>query len=49
MNGDLMLLHQTAAAFELWTGRQVTIDVLAAKLDAVRAESPSAAPAGSGA
>jgi shikimate dehydrogenase len=36
MNGDLMLLHQTAAAFELWTGRKVEIDVLGAKLEEVR-------------
>jgi shikimate dehydrogenase len=44
MNGDLMLLHQTAAAFELWTGRQVTIELLTAKLDAVRADSGTALP-----
>jgi shikimate dehydrogenase len=36
MNGDLMLLYQTAAAFELWTGRQVPMEMLAAKLDEVR-------------
>ena len=24
MNGDLMLVHQTAAAFNLWTGRDVS-------------------------
>jgi shikimate dehydrogenase len=42
MNGDLMLLHQTAAAFELWTGRQVSIDLLAAKLEEVRGEADSA-------
>ena len=36
MNGDQMLLHQTAAAFELWTGKKVEIDLLAAKLEEVR-------------
>jgi shikimate dehydrogenase len=36
MNGDLMLLHQTAAAFELWTGRKPELDMLRAKLDEVR-------------
>lgn len=35
-NGDLMLLHQTAAAFGLWTGREVRIDALREQLDAVR-------------
>lgn len=37
-NGDLMLLHQTAAAFGLWTGREVKIDVLREQLDAARAK-----------
>jgi shikimate dehydrogenase len=41
INGDLMLLHQTAAAFGLWTGRQVEIDLLASKLDAVRESEPA--------
>jgi len=41
INGDLMLLHQTAAAFGLWTGRQVEIDLLASKLDAVRELEPA--------
>jgi shikimate dehydrogenase len=35
-NGDLMLLHQTAAAFQLWTGQQVPIELLQAELDAAR-------------
>jgi shikimate dehydrogenase len=40
-NGDLMLLHQTAAAFQLWTGREVALDALREQLDAARAdESP---------
>jgi len=41
LNGDQMLLHQTAAAFGLWTGRQVEIDLLAAKLDEVRETDPT--------
>jgi shikimate dehydrogenase len=36
-NGDQMLLHQTAAAFGLWTGREVKIDFLQSKLEEVRA------------
>jgi shikimate dehydrogenase len=36
MNGDTMLLHQTAAAFNLWTGRDVSLDVLQQRLDEVR-------------
>ena len=36
INGDLMLLHQTAAAFGLWTGREVGAEVLARRLDEVR-------------
>ena len=35
-NGDLMLLHQTAAAFALWTGQAVPIELLQAELDAAR-------------
>lgn len=37
MNGDTMLLHQTAAAFSLWTGRDVGLDFLEQQLDTVRA------------
>ena len=34
MNGDLMLLHQSAAAFELWTGlKAAPLDLLRQKLD----------------
>jgi shikimate dehydrogenase len=36
LNGDTMLLHQTAAAFGLWTGMDVEIDVLREQLDAAR-------------
>jgi shikimate dehydrogenase len=46
MNGDLMLLHQTAAAFELWTGRQVAIDMLADKLEAERSGAAATPAAG---
>jgi shikimate dehydrogenase len=41
LNGDLMLLHQTAAAFNLWTGRQVEIDFLTDKLEQVRETAPA--------
>jgi shikimate dehydrogenase len=49
MNGDLMLIHQTAAAFELWTGRKIDVKLLADKLEEVREQPlPAAAdePAG---
>ena len=45
MNGDLMLLHQTAAAFELWTGKKVDLEMLTAKLEEVRGGGPSGAAA----
>ena len=47
MNGDTALIHQTAAAFSLWTGRDVNLDFLEQKLDEVRAagELPVAAGA----
>ena len=35
-NGDTMLLHQTAAAFNLWTGMTIDIDVLRQQFDAAR-------------
>jgi shikimate dehydrogenase len=41
-NGDLMLLHQTAAAFELWTGRQVPLEFLQQRLEVVRSEAAQA-------
>jgi shikimate dehydrogenase len=37
MNGDVMLLNQTAAAFELWTGESAPRDVVGARLEEVRA------------
>ena len=43
-NGDVMLLHQSAAAFELWTGQPAPLDVLTERLDAAR-DSADALPA----
>jgi shikimate dehydrogenase len=43
INGDTMLLHQTAAAFNLWTGRDVSLDFLQRRLDEVREREPAAA------
>ena len=42
MNGDTMLLHQTAAAFKLWTGRDVSLEFLRQQLDDVREHQPAA-------
>jgi shikimate dehydrogenase len=42
-NGDLMLLHQTAAAFRLWTGRDVELEALSQRLEEARATATSAA------
>lgn len=36
MNGDLVLLHQGAAAFELWTGRPAPMDLMRQQLEAAR-------------
>jgi shikimate 5-dehydrogenase len=36
MNGDVMLVHQTAAAFNLWTGRDVALEFVQKRLDEVR-------------
>lgn len=41
MNGDTMLLDQTAAAFNLWTGRDVSLDFLQRRLDEVREQQPA--------
>jgi len=41
MNGDLMLVHQTAAAFNLWTGRDVSVDFIQKRLDEVRDQQPA--------
>ncbi len=37
-NGDVMLIHQTAAAFSLWTGQAAPMELLAERLDAARDE-----------
>jgi len=42
-NGDVMLLHQTAAAFKLWTGQQAPMDLLAERLEIARDEAVPAA------
>jgi shikimate dehydrogenase len=49
MNGDTMLLHQTAAAFNLWTGRDVSLEFLRQQLDDVREKQPTAEAAASAA
>jgi hypothetical protein len=36
-DGELMLLHQGAAAFTLWTGRPAPLDVMKKALEAARA------------
>jgi len=43
LNGDLMLLNQGAAAFELWTGQQPPMDLLRERLDEARKEVDSSA------
>jgi shikimate dehydrogenase len=45
-NGDVMLLHQSAAAFRLWTGQQAPMDLLAERLEAARDQAVPAADAG---
>ena len=37
-DGELMLLHQGAAAFTLWTGLPAPVDVMQRALSAARAE-----------
>jgi hypothetical protein len=38
MNGDAMLIVQTATAFELWTGEKAPVDVIKQQLKASRNE-----------
>ena len=33
MNGEVMLLHQGAAAFELWTGQPAPLELMRSRLD----------------
>jgi shikimate dehydrogenase len=42
-DGELMLLHQGAAAFELWTGQPAPIEVMTEALQAARADGVSSA------
>jgi shikimate dehydrogenase len=42
-NGDVMLIHQSAAAFGLWTGQQAPIDLLTSTLDEARDRAPEPA------
>jgi len=44
-NGDVMLIHQTAAAFNLWTGQAAPMELLAERLEAARDEAVPAADA----
>jgi len=44
-NGDVMLINQTAAAFNLWTGQPAPMDLLAERLDAARDAAVPAADA----
>jgi len=54
MNGELMLLHQGAAAFELWTGQTAPLELMRAQLDAALAadaagqDTDAAVPAAAG-
>ena len=45
-NGDLMLLHQSARAFELWTGRPAPLDLMREELERSRENSAAAATGG---
>ena len=42
MNGDVMLLHQSAAAFELWTGQAAPMETLRERLETAREEGVAA-------
>ena len=44
-NGDVMLLHQSAAAFGLWTGQAAPMELLAERLEAAREAAVPAAAA----
>ena len=52
MNGELMLLHQGAAAFTLWTGQPAPLELMQRKLAEARAggiESAEGEPTGAAA
>ncbi|MDQ3871084.1 MAG: shikimate dehydrogenase [Chloroflexota bacterium] len=42
MNGELMLLHQGAAALELWTGQPAPLDLMRQKLEEARSRGDAA-------
>ena len=42
MNGELMLLHQSAAAFTLWTGQPAPLPLMQERLDEARPKKPAA-------
>ncbi len=42
LNGDLMLLNQSAAAFRLWTGQPAPMDLFRTRLDGARASKSQA-------
>ena len=44
MNGELMLLHQGAAAFELWTGQAAPLELMREQLDAAAASAEPSGP-----
>ena len=46
MGGETMLLHQGAAAFELWTGRKAPLDLMRARLEEAIAAGASGAADG---
>jgi hypothetical protein len=51
MDGELMLLHQGAAAFTLWTGKPAPLELMQLKLQEARAAgllSAEGEPAGAG-
>ncbi len=41
LNGDTMLLHQSAAAFHLWTGQQAPLELLTETLESARDTQPA--------
>ena len=45
MNGDVMLIEQTVAAFELWTGEKAPVDVIRKTLKAARNKPEEPVPA----
>jgi shikimate dehydrogenase len=48
MNGELMLLHQGAAAFELWTGQPAPLDVMRERMEAAASGADAAGGGGPG-